>query len=142
MKPFRNRSRLGMTIVETVVALFVFAVCVAGACGVVIKARELADTSRLHYTAVNLARNRIEQSRSFDFKDLAYLRESATVVGVKGSPDAKGDFRRTTQVSNVFTNLALVTVTVEIKNRYTTRFDGKNQKVSTYLADYQAPPTQ
>lgn len=131
-----------MTIIETVVALFIFALCMAGACAVVVKAREVADSSRLHYTAVNLARNRIEQARSFDFKDLPYLRESSTVVGIKGSPDAKGDFRRTTLVSNVTTNLAQVTVTVEIKNRYTTRFDGKNETVSTYLAAYQAAPSQ
>lgn len=109
---------------------------------VVVKARELADSSRLHYTAVNIARNRIENARSFDFKDLAYLRESSTVVGVKGSPDANGDFRRTTTIVNVTTNLAQVTVAVEIKNRYTTRFDGKNETVSTYLASYQAAPSQ
>lgn len=130
----------GMTLIEAVIALFVFASCIAGACAVVIKARELSDTARLHYTAVNLARNRIEQARTFRYNELPYLVENQTVVGVKGVPDSTGDFRRTTTISNVMARLALMTVTVEIRNKYTTRFDGKAEEVSTYLADYMEAP--
>jgi Tfp pilus assembly protein PilV len=137
----KNNSNQGMTLIETCVALFVFSACIAGACAVIVKTRELEDTARARYTAVNLAKNRIEQARCFAFVDLDSLAENNTVVGVKGLPDTGGDYRRSTVISLVNPLLKAVIVTVEIRNRYTTKFQGSKETVSTYLADYIKAPT-
>ena len=125
----------GISIIETVVALMIFSICIGGFCGVVMQARQLSDQARDQYTAVNMAKNRFERARSFDFDQLHLFRESQVVVDHEGQPKQYGNYRRTTTVSNVNERLKEMTVTIEIKDRHTTHFrPGENLRM--YFADY------
>jgi type II secretory pathway pseudopilin PulG len=130
-----SMSKRGISIIETVIALMIFSICIGGFCGVVMQARQLSDQARAQYTAVNMAKNRFERARSFDFDQLHLFHESQVVVDHDGQPSANGNYRRTTTVSNVNNRLKEMTVNIEIKNRISTEFrPGENLRM--YFADY------
>ena len=128
-----------MTIVETLVALGIFAVFSTGACKLLLSHRKISDMARAHYTAINIAKNRMELVRTFDFGQVDDFIEDAVVVNSSGTPSTDGNYRRTTAVSNVSSNLMELTVTVDIRNRQTLIFNPANQQLNTYFANYLAP---
>ena len=101
----QGSNRAGMTVVETVVALTIFAVFTTGACQLLLSHRKVSDMARAHYTAINIAKNRMELVRTFDFGQVDDFLEDKVVVDASGVPDAVGNYRRTTEVSNVSSNL-------------------------------------
>jgi len=129
----------GMTVVETVVALTIFAIFTTGACKLLLSHRQVSDMARAHYTAINIAKNRLELVRTYDFDQVNNFVEDKVVVDTSGIPSADGNYRRTTQVSNISSNLLELTVTVGIRNRRTLQFNPANQELSTYFANYLAP---
>lgn len=134
--PARKRSlRAGMTLVETVVALLVFGICVAGLTSLVLTGRELSNKARDHYTAINIAKNRIELARAYDFERIGDFRESVPRdVNEDGSYSGNGNFRRSTLVATVSTNLVRMSVIVGIRNRRTLAFSGEAESNNTYVA--------
>lgn len=129
-----------MTLIETIVALCIFAICVGGFCALVSQVRQAADMARDRYIAVNLAKNRLERARSFEFDQLHLFRESRVVLDGDGTPFIDGNFRRTTTVSNVTDIMCEMVIKVEIRNRITRDFETKPEIVSSYLDDYAEPP--
>lgn len=136
----RCGARRGITIIETVIALMIFAICIAGFCGIVLQSRQLSDSARDHYTAVNLARSRFERARTFDFDQLHLFVESRTLTDHVGNSDPNGSFRRSTTVSNINPRLIEMTVMVEIKNRRKLAFIGEKDELKMYFADYVERP--
>ena len=134
--PKQGRNRAGMTLVETVVALAIFAIFSAGACKLLMSHRKLSDMARGHYTAVNIAKNRLELVRTFEFEQVDNFIEDQVVVDASGLPATWGNYRRTTQISNVSSNLLELTVTVDLRNRKTLAFTPAKQEVRTYFAKY------
>ena len=132
-------SRAGMTVIETIVALTIFAVFTTGACKLLMSHRRVTDMARAHYTAINIAKNRMELVRTFDYGQVDKFIEDKVIVNASGNPDSLGNYRRTTQVSNVSSNLMELTVTVDIRNRRTLVFNPANQELSTYFALYLEP---
>ena len=128
--------RSGVTIVETLMAVMVFAICISGICKLVLITRESSDRARSHYNAVNIGKNRLEKARVFPFTQLDQFAENQVVVDGGGGPSANGEFRRTTAVSNVTASLKELAVTVEIRNRVTRSFGGVSEAVRTYIADF------
>jgi hypothetical protein len=128
-----------MTVVETIVALTIFAVFTTGACKLLMSHRRVSDMARAHYTAINIAKNRLELVRTFDFDQVDDFTEDKVVVDESGNPAADGNYRRSTLVSNISSNLLELTVTVGIRNRRTLEFNPANQSLSTYFADYLEP---
>jgi type II secretory pathway pseudopilin PulG len=128
-----------MTVVETIVALSVFAVFTTGACKLLLSHRKISDMARAHYTAINIAKNRLELVRTFDFDQVGNFLEDKVVVDASGVPDTYGNYRRSTDVSNVSSNLLELTVTVDIRNRQTLKFNPSNEQLSTYFAEYLEP---
>ena len=92
--------------------------------------------ARAHYTAINIAKNRLELVRRFDFGQLDDFLEDKVVVDASGVPSTEGNYRRSTEVSNVSSNLLELTVTVDIRNRQTLVFNPANEQLSTYFAQY------
>lgn len=135
----KSRNRAGTTIVETIVALVVFAIFTTGACKLLVSHRRITDMARAHYTAVNIAKNRLELVRTFDFDQVENFLENKVVVDTSGIPSETGNYRRTTEVSNVSSNLVEVTVDVEIRNRRTLEFTPSHEQLSTFFADYLEP---
>jgi len=130
----------GMTLVETIVALAVFALCVGGICALVVHSKATGDLARDHYTAVNIAKNRIERAKEYDFDELYNFLETDVEVDRAGNPDPDGRFRRTTLVSSAAENLAEITVIVEIRSRVSSSFEGENEEVRTFIAEFQERP--
>jgi hypothetical protein len=113
----------------------IFGLCVGGLCGLATLVRELSDRSRDHYVAINIAKNRIERAKTFDFDELDLLSESGVVVDVNGTPNGSGHYRRSTSVSFAATNLKEIAVQVDIRNRVTTQFGSENETTRTYIAN-------
>ena len=132
----RLRSRAGITIVEVLLALSIFAVFSVGTCKLLTSHRKILDMSRDHYIAANLAKDRMELARTFDFEELPRLRESQLLIDESGIPNLAGHYRRTTTVSAVSSNLFELAVTVDIQNRKTLQFAPAEQTISTYIAKH------
>ena len=81
----------------------------------------------------------MELVRTFDYGQVDKFIEDKVIVDASGIPDALGNYRRTTQISNVSSNLLELTVTVDIRNRRTLAFNPANQQLTTYFAHYLEP---
>ena len=92
--------------------------------------------ARAHYTAINIAKNRLELVRTFDFDQVGNFIEDKVVVDASGMPNTVGNYRRTTQISAVSDNLLELTVTVDLRNRQTLAFTPAKEVLNTYFARY------
>lgn len=133
------KARAGMTLVETVVAIAVLAIFTTGACKLLISHRQMTDMARAHYTAINIAKNRMELIRTFDFGQVDDFIEDQVIVDTSGLPDTAGHYRRTTETSNINSNLLELVVTVDIRNRKTLAFTPAKEELTTYVARYLEP---
>lgn len=131
-----DKRRAGTTIVETVVALSIFAVFMAGAGKLLLAHRGIADMAREHYTAVNIAKNRVELARTFSFEALSGFGENDVLTDAFGEPTAAGagNYRRSTSINLVTNNLMELTVNVDIRNHRTWEFDGAHQEVKSFIS--------
>ncbi len=135
----RSQKRAGMTLVETVVAVAVLAIFSTGACKLLLSHRKISDMTRAHYTAINIAKNRMELVRTFNFDQVDNFIEDKVVVDASGVPNTAGNYRRTTQISTVSSNLLELTVTVDLRNRKTLAFTPAKEVLNTYFAQYLEP---
>lgn len=124
-----------MTLIEMLTALLIFSMAIGGLCTIAVSAKQILDTSRDHYVAVNLAKNRIERVKTFNFDELELFAEAGTILDEAGSPDSAGSYSRATVVSNVNSSMKEVIVTISIKNRKSLKFAPGQQQVRTYIAD-------
>ncbi len=110
----------GFTIFENLGAILLFMVGIAGIMPVFIQSMDVSLKTDRAYTAYNLAKNRIENLKSFSFADLSLAAETNTLLDQDGVPDLDGNFERSTAVTasyNSDPNLTQVTVTVNYKYR-------------------------
>ena len=134
--PHRPKSsNEGFTLVETLTALLIMAMAVAGLCSLALTSKQILDTSRDHYVAVNLAKNRIERVKTFSFDELELFGEAGTLLDNAGAPDVNGSYSRATTVTNITDNMKEVIVTISIKNRKSLLYAPGQQTVRTYVAD-------
>lgn len=124
-----------MTLVETMMALLIFAICIAGICQLMLITGQASDRARDQYIAANIARNRLERAHTFPFGQLYTLAESNVVVDENGAALDSGLFRRTSVVSNVTSALIEFTVTVQVRDRVKRTFTTASQTAQTLLAD-------
>jgi len=137
----RRKSRnKGLSLIETIVAILVFAIVISGSCALIVQGKQLSDRARSHYTAVNLCKNRLEKGRTFDFDQLDLFAENNVLVNASGTPDYNGEFRRSTTVTEINDNLTQFSVVVEIRDRACLDFTGDQETLSSYIANYQEPP--
>jgi Tfp pilus assembly protein PilV len=131
--------REGLTLVETCIAVLVFGIAVAGICALVLQNRQASDMARDHYVAANIARNRLEKAKQFNFSAVASFRETAQSVDIAGNRVSSNAamFIRSTTITNVlgYTNLLSLIVTVQIRDRNTRTYRGESETIQTYLAD-------
>ncbi|MBN2684143.1 MAG: prepilin-type N-terminal cleavage/methylation domain-containing protein [Pontiellaceae bacterium] len=133
----RDRSlKSGSSLVEVMIALAIFGVFIATSCKVLLATRTTLDLARDHYTASNIAKDRIELVRTLDFNQIPELEENMLVIDGTGTPSVNGHFRRTTTVSMVTSNLCEVAVTVGIQNRKTLDYSPAKQTVNTYISKH------
>jgi Tfp pilus assembly protein PilV len=111
-----------MSLTEVVVAAALATIVVGGIMGVITQTATLGQGVDYTYVASNLAKNRIERIREIrkdsGYSALAETAETDTVIDRNGSPDANGDFVRSTVVNTAYaTNLTRVTVKVKYKKK-------------------------
>ena len=137
----KNSQKIaGMTLVEVVIAVSIFSMCMAGVCSLILQSRRVSNRARAHYVAINIAKNRLEMARTYDYSLLDLFIESNIVVDKNGILVNDGDFRRTTTVTEIKSNLTEMVIMVEIRNRNTWDFSGEEETVQSYFADYLEPP--
>ena len=127
--------KAGVTLVEVMVAILILGLCIGGLCQLAANARQLSDMSRTHYTAINIAKNRLERAKTVDYDELKFLVENDIVVDPSGRADSSGHYRVNTGVTQASTNLMEIVVTVAIMNRLTLDFGSESETIQTYVAD-------
>jgi hypothetical protein len=133
----KSKSCAGSSIVETLMSLVVFALFVGGGAQMMVAHRQMSDMARAHYVAANIAKNRVELIRSYGFSELTNFSEDEILVDTSGYPSSSGNFRRSTEIlSTGRDNLSEVVVMVEIRDRKTLGFKGRNETIRTYVAEY------
>lgn len=128
----------GMTIVETMVAVVVVGIFMAGVFSLTVQSIKAVDLASSHYVAATLCKNRLEAARTFDFDGLSTLSESATTCDASGGTSPEGKFKRATVVSPVYngnTNLTEITVTVGITDA-TGSFSNQTETVRSLYTKY------
>lgn len=97
------KGRKGLTLVEVVLTVLVFASGLISLLAVYIQSREAGRRTDAVYTAYNLAKNHIEQLRSLDYTLLPDAAEMTAVrLDEDGTPDVNGVFLRTTSVDPAY----------------------------------------
>ena len=123
------------------IALAILATFIAGAARVILTHRQLADKARAHYTAINIAKNQVEQIRNMrraDYAQIFAMAENGVTVNAKGiHHDDKTDkfFRITTITADAHNDYRLdIDVLVEIRNPITLGFEGESEHLKSYMA--------
>lgn len=129
-----SNKRAGSTLIEALVAMSIFAVFIAGTSQLLVSYRSILDLARSHYTAANIAKNRMELVRTFDFDQIPQLTETGITVNDSGIPSVLGHFRRSTTISTLNTNLYELAITVQVQDRKTLAFDDSGETLSTFIS--------
>src|SRR5438094_795377 len=109
------RSKAGITLVETMASVLLFALVVGAILNVSVQSMTMGKRSEFAYTAYNLAKNHIETLRSLPFSNLTNAAETDTYIDSAGAPNADGPYIRTTSVTTSYTgdpNLVQINVIV------------------------------
>lgn len=136
----RKRMCAGMTLTEAVVSLFLFALFIACACELTVVTRQTSDRARFRYTAVNMAKNRIERAMTFDYDQVELCELRNIVMDGNGAPDANGDYRVSTTVTQAGSNIKTVSVRVDVRSRRSMEFDGESQVLTSYVTPFGDAP--
>lgn len=122
--------------VESIVAIFVLAIFSTGACKLLLSHRAIADVTREHYTAVNIAKNRIELARTFSFNSLSGFQETRVPVDAFGDPTTASlaTYLRNTDINMITNNLIELTVKVDVRDHKTWKFAGASQEVKSFIS--------
>lgn len=92
----------GATLVEVLGAVLVFMIGIAALLGVFYSSVAMADRAQYSYTAYNIAKNRLESLRAFNFADLSVANETASLVDENGVADPDGKYSRMTTVTTSY----------------------------------------
>lgn len=137
-KNHRKRSKCGASVTEVLVALVLFATFISGAAKVIVAQHRVTDKARAHYTAINIAKNRIEYLRNMrraSYDQIESMLETDWQVDQDGVTDSNGKFSRTTEIrSTSVPELLEIRVTVKIRNPDTLEFGSEQEFVRSYMA--------
>ncbi|MFH1791532.1 MAG: type II secretion system protein [Candidatus Omnitrophota bacterium] len=116
-------TKRAFTIPEVLIAALIMSLVFVATLGLFAQAFELSKKTALSYTAVNLAKNRLELARSMvdagEVTDLPDLEETDTVVDASGGSDPEGEYKRTTTVTSNYGGKArLIKVDVVVAYKY------------------------
>ena len=98
------KRRAGFTLMEVMMASIIFLIASLGFSFGLIAALKTQHMSSSHYTAVTIARNRIQRARSLNYDSVGLLSETEIRVDGFGLQSSSGLYFRTTSVSNYAVN--------------------------------------
>ena len=131
------KNSRGLTLVETMMAIFLFGVVLVGMLDVCAQSMLMGKRSDLSYKAYNLAKSHLETLKTMSFGSLSSAAETDTILDGGGTPDINGDFKRNTSVNtnyNSDSHLTEVTVTVDYKVK--NAFANKPTSLQTVIFEY------
>ncbi len=110
-----TRTSAGFTLVEVMVASLIFLMFCIFFLSAAIAAMRSQQLSCDYYTAMTIARNRIQRAKTFEHSSLHLMSENQVPVDGNGNISATGTYRRTTSVT-AYTNgsLDLYKVTIQV----------------------------
>lgn len=112
----RGELKKGVTLLELLIAMGVFAVVMTSAFPLVDQIVSRFQMARDHYVAATICQARIERVRAVPFSDLPLFVESATLVDDYGNPSSpNGRFQRSTAVVTNSPEAGLTLMTVRTK---------------------------
>ena len=109
------RSEKGLSLLENMMAVGLFLIGLAAIFSVELQAMTAGKRTAAAYTAYNIAKNHIENLKSYSFSDVASAAENSIYVDENGTPDPDGKYIRSTTVSTSYNgdaNLTQVAVSV------------------------------
>jgi prepilin-type N-terminal cleavage/methylation domain-containing protein len=108
-------GRDGFTLIETIVAIMIFGVASVAFTYGYLSALRASHTAENHYSANNIARNRIARAMTLGYDSMWVLGETSNKVDSAGIISSTGTFWRTTSVTAWGTNANEIVVKVEFK---------------------------
>lgn len=151
----RDTGNKGMTLLELLIALTLFAVIMTAAFPLVDQMVTRFQMARDHYVAATVCQARIERARAIPYPDLRLMEESKTLVddfGNNASPN--GRFRRSTGVLTDTPVEGMTTMTVRTDicictrwgwrkcmhpirtNKWTCRFTDEHEEMVYLFTEY------
>ena len=109
------KSNAGMTLVETMAAVLLFAIVMGSLLNVSVQSMGMGKRAEYAFIAYNLAKNHIETLKSMPYSNLPNASETSTYLDATGAPNDDGPFVRNTVVTTNYTgdaNLVEIQVTV------------------------------
>jgi prepilin-type N-terminal cleavage/methylation domain-containing protein len=135
--------RSGFTLTESVVAIALCAMVLAGAYPLLTSTTRKLYQARDHYAATTICLAQIERARDIPYEQLgtAFGRDSQVRVNELGSTDPNGRFRRTTSVAvdTPDPGVTSVTVITDIMDRNSGTFLVERETMSYLFTEYLKP---
>lgn len=140
IKPCSKRAqrRLGQTMVETLVAVSILGLGIAGTSKVVVMTLQISSMTKDEHVCMQLANNRLERLDQVDFGDIGMWAASNQVVDSLGQANPNGNYRIDTQIiypEQIETNYAEIIINTFIRNRTTLKFDNPSKQFVTITSD-------
>ena len=118
-------NKKGISLVEVLVSALIISFVLVGIILIFVQTLDISNRVNLDYTALNLARSRLERARTVQeaggFNSLQDLYEADTLLDSSGNPDTDGSFKRSTTVTTNYSgNARLTMVVTEVVYKYRT----------------------
>lgn len=128
------KSQKGLSLVENMMAVGLFLIGISAVLSVQIQGMSAGKRAAAAYTAYNLAKNHIENLKSFSFADVASASESDIYVDENGTADPNGKYSRSTTVSlNYLGDANLTQVVVSVYYRLQNVQSAQPMQLTTVL---------
>lgn len=109
------KNSRGVSLVETVMAIALFAIGITALLGVFTQTVTVAKRADHAYVAYQLAKNRVERLKQLDFASLSTANETSMRVNREGTADPAGEFLRSTTVTTNYSgDLNLTQIDVKV----------------------------
>jgi prepilin-type N-terminal cleavage/methylation domain-containing protein len=127
----------GFTVVEVMVGVFLLAIFMAGALGLLSQTMRTHSLVRDRTGATNLAWSRIERASNLEFSALQDLAEADIRINRSGLPDDQGEYLRSTTVTPLSGALNAVQIRVEVRHldRRSGEFSSSPEVIETILTN-------
>ena len=151
----RATHRTGMTLLELLVAISVFAIIMTAAFPLIDQMMARFQMARDHYVAASICQARIERARAAPYTDLSLMAESGARVDDFGNAaEPNGRFARTTTVTKDAPVAGMTTMRVQTQicicsrwgwrkhmhpirtTKYTCRFTEEQEAMTFYFTEY------
>lgn len=130
-------NKKGFTLVEVIVSIMLVSLVIAAVMGIVMQSSIFSKRIDQIYTASNLAKQRMDNLKRFNFNDLPTGGVETDVrIDESGESDSSGDYIRTTAITENFdSNSYLIKIKVSVDRVVDEAASGTPVVIETLFAD-------